>query len=547
LGDTTLTNNSENNSHNAGDSHNITGTFEWHPDTLSQLKYNPTFVISDNNSTQSSQATSFNNFVPLLTKTTDAGNSGGHNLQYGHNINYYHSFHKKGESLTITSITQVNPSHTTSISDDQLLSFTAGLTSDTLARIATDHSNNFATSLSADYNYPLSKTLIVAVNAASGYNNIGSDLFTYQLDPKTGLYDLFLASQSSNLTRDMWKENVRPQLIFRNKSVNVNIGFIAESQQIANHFNQNIPDLNQRFYYIFPNISGNIGKLGFNYSEDVSQPSINQLLPTTIVYDQLNSFAGNPNLHPTRKRNLALYYNTYNPQGIYLFTSATVILENNSITQESFVNAQGATFTTPVNMNGRFTTYLRETIGYNFKKEGKWRFGEHTMIAGVAGRNFFEVNGRQGYQDTYAAPVTQYFTLDWNDVIDFEPSYYINPAITHYELVKYPNSTYVQQTISLPLDVSWPKRINWSINYTHVYNPLVAQGFQRQSNLLSFSIAQAFLHKDRGEIRFTCYDLLNQGISAYHYATNNTINDIQNEAIHRYFMLTYTYRFSKTK
>jgi hypothetical protein len=547
LGDTTLTNNSANNSHNGGDTHTVTGTFEWHPDTLSQLKYNPNFVISDNNSNQTLAATSFNNFVPLLSKTTDISQSDGHSIQYEHNLNYYHSFHKKGESLSITSNVQVNPNHNTDISDDQLLSFTAGLTSDTLARIANNHATNTSTAISADYNYPLSKTLTGAVNIASSYSNNGSDLFTYQLDPKTGLYDIFLTSQSSNLTRDLWQENLHPQLIYRHKSVYFNIGFVAESQQIENHFNLSVPDLNQHFDYIFPNVSLSVGKVSFNYSEDVSQPSINQLLPTTIVYDQLNSFEGNPNLHPTSKRNFSLFYNSYNPQGIYLYISGNVILESNSITQESFVNAQGATFTTPVNMNGRFTTFVRGTFGYNFKKLGKWHFSERTSIFGSAGRNFFETNGRQGYQDTYAVPVTQYFTLDWNDVIAFEPSYYINPAITHYELVNYPNSSYVQQTISLPLDVSWPNRINWSINYTHMYNPLVAQGFRQQSNLLSFSIARAFLHKDRGEIRLTCYDLLNQGVSAYHYATNNTINDIQNEAIHRYFLFTYTYRFSKTK
>lgn len=137
--------------------------------------------------------------------------------------------------------------------------------------------------------------------------------------------------------------------------------------------------------------------------------------------------------------------------------------------------------------------------------------------------------------------------MDWNDVIGFEPSYHINPATTHYELVNYPNSTYVQQTISLPLDVTWPKHYNWSINYTHIYNPLVAQGFQRQSNLLSFSVARAFLQKDKGEFRLTCYDLLNQSVSAYHYATNNTINDIQNESIRRYFMLSFKYHFARSK
>lgn len=547
LGDTTLTRNASNNSHSSGMGHNVTGTFEWNPDTLSQLKYNPTFAAMQNGGNSTSRGTSFNNFVPLLSKTTDADNNSGHNIEYQHNLYYHHSFHKKDESLTLNSGVSINPNHNTSISTNQLLSFTAGLTSDTLARLANSQNRNTSVGLNADYNYPLSKTLIAGIEAGNTYTNNGSDLFTYQLDPKTGLYDVFLTSQSSNLSRNLWQQDIHPQLIYRKNNININIGFIAEIQQIDNRFNQNIPDLNQHFTYFFPNISLGFGKINLGYSEDASQPSINQLLPTTIVYNQLNSFEGNPNLRPTRMRNFSLQYNDFKPQGIYVFMNARVILESNSITQESFVSAQGATFATPVNKNGRFTTYVGGTIGKHFKKQGKWEFSENLNINGSAGRNFFETNGKQGYQDTYALPVTETVSVGWNDVIEFEPSYHINPAITHYELVKYPNSSYVQQTLSLPLDVTWPKRINWSINYTHFYNPLVAQNFQRQSNLVSFSIARAIQQKDRGELRLTCYDLLNQGVSAFHFATNNTINDIQNEAIRRYLLITYSYRFSKTK
>ncbi len=292
------------------------------------------FIVGVSNSNQTSQAASFNNFVPLLSKTTDAGNSDGHTVEYDHNLNYYHSFLKKGESVSVTSTISVNPSHTANVSDDRLLSFTPGLTSDTLARIANSHNTNFSTNLSADYNYPLSKTLTAGINIASQYSNSGSDLFTYQLDPRTGVYDLFLPSQSSDLTRGAWQQDIHPQLIYRKNSININIGFVAESQQIDNRFNQAITDLNQHFNYFFSNISLGLGKINFGYTETVSQPSINDLLPTTIVYDQLNSFEGNPDLHPTRLRNFTVLYNQFNPQGIFIFLSARVTMESNSITQK---------------------------------------------------------------------------------------------------------------------------------------------------------------------------------------------------------------------
>jgi hypothetical protein len=94
------------------------------------------------------------------------------------------------------------------------------------------------------------------------------------------------------------------------------------------------------------------------------------------------------------------------------------------------------------------------------------------------------------------------------------------------------------------MDLYLPKKYTWNVNYAYSYNPLVAQGFRQNSNLLSLSFARHIQKKDKGEVRITGYDLLNQNVSSLHYASGNTINDIQYQPIRRYFLFTYTYRFS---
>ncbi|WP_183575888.1 outer membrane beta-barrel protein [Mucilaginibacter sp. X5P1] len=548
LSDTTLTRNTTTQAHSVNNNQSINGNLEWAPNDATKLKYTPELSFGNTNSTNQSVGTSFNNFTPLLSKSNNNSSNDGNNTNYQHSLNYYHSFTKKGESLSITNNVQVSPNTGKNISVDDLQSYTASLNSDTLNRLANNKAGNTTVGLTADYNYPVSKKITLGIAVDGKHNNTGADLFTYDQNPKTGLYDIFLTSQSTNLTRNEWDEDVHPRVLYMVNGINVNIGFIAQSQQINNQFNMAVPDLDQHFNYLFPSVSINIKKFSLNYNEDVRQPSINQLQPITLVYSPLYSTTGNPDLKPTRVRNFGFNYNNVNMQSnMYTFLSVRFSLESNSITQETTVSPGGAQTTMPVNKNGRFTTYLNGNISKTFKTDGKWKIRESTNINGSAGRNFFEVNQQEGYQDTYALPVTETVVFSYDDVIDFEPSYYINPAITHYELVKYPSVSYVQQTISLPIDVQWPKRINWSVNYTHIYNPLVAQGFQRQSNLLSFSIAQAFMQKDKGEIRLTCYDLLNQSVSSYHFASANSIYDIQSSAIRRYFLFTYSYRFSKTK
>jgi len=548
LNDTTLTSNSANNIHSVSNMHTVSGTLQITADSATNIKYDPQLNFGNNNATTTSSVKTFNNFNPLLSTSFNSNDNKTNIMQYGHSLAYYHSYTKKGESLSVTNNVSINPDRSKTISNDELVSYTAGLTSDTLARLASSNSRSTNVGLDASYNYPLSKTLTAGYTLRTHYSQNGTDLLTYDLDPKTGQYNVFLASQSSNLNRNEWLESGHPQLVYRKNNTTLNVGFIAQTQQIDNQFNQSIPDLNQHFVYLFPAISLGFNKISFDYSEDVRQPSVNQLQPITVVYNQLNSAMGNPNLKPTRLHNFSMNYNDFDSQSnMYIFLSARFIVENNSIIQENFVNAEGAQLTTPINKNGRFTTYLNGSISKSFKKFGEWQVRENTNINASAGRNFFETNNRDGYQDTYALPITQQFYISWNDVVEFEPAYIINPATTHYELVKYPHQSYVQQTISLPLDVNGPKHINWSINYTHIYNPLVAQGFQRQSNLVSFSVARALQKKDKGEIRLTCYDLFNQSVSASHYASNNAIYDTQNQAIRRYFMLSYSYRFGKTE
>jgi len=543
--DTTLTNNSNNISHNVNTSQTLAAILDWNPDAKTSFKYSPKLNYTTNGANNTGESTSFNNFTPILSKIANNSNSNGTSTQYQHSIIYIKSLKKKGESFTFINNINVNPSKGLGYSVNDLASFVAGLTSDTLHRLANNTGRTTSVDLSAAYHNPLSKTITGGITFTGNYTSMGANLFTYDQDLKTGLYNVFLANQSSDLTRNQWLQTAHPEIVYRKKSINFNVGFIAEMLQLNNQFNSNMPDLNQHFVYLFPAISLTINRINIGYSEDVQQPSISDMQPITIVYSQLSSFKGNPDLKPTRVRNFSVSYNNFNPQS---FTSTNlswrVIQDDNSITRENLVDAQGVTLSTPINGRGRFTTYVNANISRQFKKAGEWEFRVNTSINGGFGHNYYLVNNQPAFQDTYFLPVKEQLYIYWNDMISIEPYYSVNPSITKYRMANLPGYSYVQQGAGVPLNVRWPKRIIWDVNYDFYYNPLVAQGFQRKTNLLSLSIARQLQKKDKGEFRLTCYDLFNQSVSVTHFASNNSINDIQNQTIKRYFMLSYSYRFN---
>ena len=546
LHDTTITSNSINTIHNTNTNHAINGTVDYTPDAATKWHFAPQISIVNNSANTGSVSTAFNNFTPILSHDVRTDNNSGSNTNYEHNLSYYHSFKKQGESINISNSVTINPSSGVDYNTDNLTSYIAGLNSDTLNRLANNASKNTSVNVDVSYHYPLSKNIIGGLTYTSLYNQTGASLFTYNQDLATGKYDLFLQSQSSDLTRNLWGENLHPQIIYTKKKVNLDAGFIVMQQNINNRFGNNVADLNQTFDYLLPVINLTLGKVTFSYSESVQQPSISDMQPITIVYSQLFSFKGNPDLKPVRRHmfNMRLFNFNYK-SGSSTSVYAQVTQDNSSFTRQSTITPQGATFTTPINGKGRFSTSLSYSQNIRFKKMGQWTLSEHGGINVGYGHNYYLVNNLPGYQNTYYGSYNQGFSAEWNDIFSISPSYVISPAVTRYELVKLPTQSYARQEVTVPINIQWPKHIVVDINYNYIYNPQEAQGIRPKSNILSVSIARLLQQKDKGEFRLTCYDLLNQSLSSSHYAENNTINDIQYQTLKRYFMLSYSYRFNK--
>lgn len=547
IGDTVFSTNSTNQQHNHEHEQGLHMKTDWTPDTATTIKFYPDITYSYNGNSSDGTSTASTNFVPLLNQNVTTGHGSNNSLQYRHTLSYYRRLNKKGASLNISNSINIYPVKSIDYNYNNLISYSSALPSDTLSRSSRNTNTDYSGNLSAEYHNPLTKKLSLEI-AVTGYHERNEgDLLTYNEDFKTGLYTIFNAEQSSDLVRYEWQQSLHPDLTYNfSDNVSLKAGAAGQLQQIDNHFSNSINDLNQHFTYLLPAAELHISNFNINYSEDIRQPGINQLQPITITYSPLYTFIGNPQLKPTRLHTAGInFVHYYQESQMFIMISGNTTIETNTILSERTVNAEGATVTTPINRNGRFTTGLNGNFSKSFKKQGDWLFHMQSYANFITGHNFFEVNGKDGYQNTTAIVFTQQVSANWKEIIELKPSYSINSAITKYQLVDYKPSSYTSQTATLSGDLFLPKRFVWSVDYAYKYNPLVAQGFQRNSNLLSLSVARHIQKKDKGEFRLTCYDVFNQGVSSFHYASENTINDSQTILLRRYFLLSYSYRFTK--
>ncbi|WP_295802067.1 outer membrane beta-barrel protein [Mucilaginibacter sp.] len=546
IGDTTFLTFSNSKKHDHNNDQHMHTQLEWKPDSVTSLKFEPDLTYGYNSNNNLSNYSNSNTFIPLITTNTTDAHGTSNSFQYQHNINYYHRLNKNGASLTFSNAISIHPENSRDFNVNNLISYVAALQSDTTDRFTKNTNRAISENVSAVYHYPMSKKLSADFIFAGNHNRNAGDLFTYDEDLNTGLYTIFLQNQSSNLIRNQWQQTFLPQLTYNfTDDVSLKLGLGSQLNQISNQFNTyTATTLNQNYFYLLPVVELRLRKFNISYSDDIRQPSISDMQPVTIVYSPIYSFIGNPNLKPSRSHNLGFNYNNYGRESqVSMGISSRFTVETNSIIRENFITADGAKTVRPVNLNGSFNTYLSGYISKRFKKQGNWQLGTSTNVFGAAGHYFFQVNQQNGYQNTRTVTLSQDFEATYGDIFEIRPQYSINPAVTTYQNVDYKSTSYTVQHAGLNFSLFVPQKYTWLIDYTYSYNPLVAPGFRRNSNLLSLALTRRIQKKDRGELKLTCYDLLNQSVNSIHFASGNTINDTQSLLLRRYFMFSYTYHF----
>jgi len=549
ISDTIFNTLAENMQHQRANNQVFHAETEWRPDSLTIIKYYPNLDYSYGSNINSSNSIESTTYLPLLNSITSSNNGSNTSFQYTHSLNYYRKLNKDGASLTISNNLSFHPANSLGFNNQNLISFVAALPSDTLRQSAKNNNDDASEALNADYHYPITKKLSADVVLIGLHDQNEGDLVTYDEDFKTGLYNIFIPDQSSDLVRTLWGESLTPQLTYNfTDKISVKVGLTGQTQQIDNHFNSYTNDLDQKFYYLLPSGEIHVNAFTLSYSESVQQPSINNLQPITIVYSPLYTFTGNPNLKPTYRHTIGLNYWKYQyATGLNIFAFARVVLETNTIINEQSINAEGAEVASPINRNGRFTAALNGNVSKQFKKRGKWQLTVNTTLNTTDSHNFFIVNQQNGFQNTQTIMFAPNVNVVWNDLVSFQPFYKINYTFTQYQLVNFPIANYLTQGGGTAVDISLPKNFRWRASYNYSYNPLVAPGFQRSSNLVNFLVSKRIQKDGKGEIGLICYDTLNQSVSSSHSVAANTISDVQNEVQRRYLLLTYTYHFNKFK
>ncbi|TDQ07518.1 outer membrane beta-barrel protein [Pedobacter metabolipauper] len=533
-------------SKNTENKHALSSSIEWRPDTLNRFKYEPRLNLNGNKSDDRSYNLSSNTLNPILSESKGYSNSNSDNTDFSHNFSWYRRLKKKGSSLNINHNLSLNNSASNNFNFNDLVSYTSQLKSETLDRYANGANGGDNASLSIGYTYPIVKKLTAELNASSGYSASSEGLFTYDKNVTTGLYDIFLNNQSNELDRTTWTHDLTPQLAYQiTEKYNLRLGVNAKWQNLNNKFGGNTGDVKKQYSNVFPIVRFDGPGFSINYAENIQQPGISQIQPIVREYSQLYKYTGNPDLEPTHQYEIngnVYKYNYKNQTNLNAY--ASVRFSDNEIIQRTNIEANGAHTSTYINRNGGIYGYVSASFGKQFKKSQDWQIGLNTNVNLNINKSAFFLNADEGLQYRYSASAGEGINFNYNELLSLSSNYNFSKSITNYKNVDFKSVNTYTHTLGADMSLRWPKRVIVEGNYNFNYNPQVSQGFQKSSNILNLAVSIQMLKKDRGNLKVSVYDILDENVSVYQYASNNSISMGQQDVLKRYFLVTYQYKFN---
>jgi hypothetical protein len=536
-------------SHREEQKHSIGGLLEWKPDTLRKLRYEPKLEFDPQSTISSGQDFSFNTQSPKLSESTSNSSQKRNSTSFSHSFSFYKRLKKKGESITINHELSLGKNGSDDFSYDNLTSYTAGLTSQILDRFNDNDQKSNSGAVSVTYNYPISKKFSLEMLSNTRYYSNTDKSFVYDKNTLNGQYDLFLPDQSSNLMRTIFVQNLKPTLSYDvNKKMTIRFGLDNEIQHVKNKFNSTVGDIGKSYYFLFPTLKISGEGFSADYYESIEHPQISQMAPITRVYNQLYKFIGNPDLVPSRLHYLTgNFYNYNNDKQINTNLYGGLTLTENNIVSKNTIDAVGATTATTVNQGNGWRTYLGAGFGKQFKKTQFLQISLNTDLNLNYNRAAFFLNADAGKQSDYGFRAGQGISFNFNSLISLNAKYDINATTTRYSGVNYNTVNILQQTIGSDFSLRWPSKVVFDAQYGYNFSNQVVQGFPKSSNVVNLAVTLLMLKKDRGQLKLSVYDLLDQNISVSRYASTNSVTTFDQQILKRYFMITYQLKLTSYK
>lgn len=408
--------------------------------------------------------------------------------------------------------------------------------------------NSLVTGLS--YRYPIiAKKFFIDFNYNYRRDRRENQRNTFDLDPTTN-DQIF----NTDLSTDFTFINIRstPSVDFTYKrdkwTLSLETGFVTRTLENSDALR---PDLSLKRNFNAIEVNGNFNyrfspkaSMYSGYSLSNRPPQLQQLNPFTDITNPLNLITGNPGLKPSNNNRLYMGFNNFNFQkgtGVYMYLSGNLV--SNQVVTKSAIDENLIRNTTYENVNGNYDVYGSISYSKDIKLDTirtiRLRASLGTNVRRAV--NFFNEIKYSSLNTSYSPSLGVKFT--WKDLFEIDPRYSISITQSDFDIDQFTDQNFVRHSLRLRTKTMVPKKLEWRNDIQYLYNPQVAEGFQRSSWFWNATLAYS-IFKDKATLSLKAYDILNQNTNARRQATANYIEDTQSTVLTQYFMLSFSWKFN---
>ena len=146
-------------------------------------------------------------------------------------------------------------------------------------------------------------------------------------------------------------------------------------------------------------------------------------------------------------------------------------------------------------------------------------------------------------QQTIGGRVGYNYSL--GDILIVDLSMNLSHQESKYSFNTQQNQTYFNKTYSGEVNVNFLKNYSFNSEMDYFIYTSTTTDFHQTIPLWKMSVSRFLLKNKTGELRFTVNNILNYGVSITQTATSNYLQQVTNNNLGRYFMISFTYALNK--
>jgi hypothetical protein len=522
-------------------------------DSMNSLMFRPSVSFQNTDAGSDLLATSV---YPggLPSSVRSMGKSSGAGYSLAQNMLFRHRFDLPGRTLSIDagiSLTDMDKSSTL-LSSVIAQSSLDSQTSDNTTR---------GTTLSARlaYTEPIAVNSQLQVELSSSLNKGSSDTRTFVTDTLLASADRMDTSLSNAYENSYWSHRAGVSYQLRTAELRFTTGASFDLSTLRG--DRTFPSqlaTGRTFGLFLPNVSMDysprIGShLRIFYRASTRAPSISQLQDVVDNTNALQLTAGNPELEQTLTHSLvARLLETEGDRATSRMFLLSILTTRDyianairTITRDTVLAGgvqaySGAQITTPTNLQGYWSARASADFGMPLELiSSNANLSTNASLTRYPG----EVDDTEYYTTSWS--VGGGFSLGTNVSRDIDGHLSYNVTYTNSKNSLYPEvrTSYFSHSASLRSTLTFWEFLVIRNQGSYILRTGLSDAKNQTSLLWTATLGVKFLRENRGELRLTMYDILNENRNISRTVTESYIEDTTNEVVPRYLLLTFEYRW----